>query len=161
MFTNSAFTNPEQALEQFKNYVTGLQVNQGWQPSLVNQLIGLASDTYTQVKSWFKTDTEETKEFWSLLASGSPSIFDEITNGNPMSIPKYTNFMSFLASASDTSFTVDQNTGVSGVVNVAQNQLEEVAADITEEKKKFQKASPILIPALVLGGLFVVIKALK
>ncbi len=161
MFSQVAFTNPEQALEQYKDYVTGLQVTQGWSANLVGQLVDFADETYKQVKSWFKSDTEETKEFWSLLASGNPAIFDEVTNGNPTSIPKYSSYMSFLASASDTAFTVDQNTGVSGVVNVAQDQLEDVAKEITDEKDKLKDLSPILLPAMVLGGLFVVIKALK
>jgi len=161
MFSQSAFVNPEQALEQFNQYVTSLQVNQNWSSLLVSQLQDLAKQSYDQVKSWFKTDTEETKEFWSLLASGSPAIFDELSNGNPTSIPKYSAFMTFLASASDTAFTVDQNTGVSGVVNVAQEQLEEVSKEITDEKDRYKKLGPVLLPVLALGSLYVVIKALK
>jgi len=156
-----AFKNPEIALESFNEYVSGLQITQGWSPSLVAQLQDLAQQIYNDVKSWFKTDQTEAKEFWQLLASGSPAIFDEFTNGNPTSVPKYNSFMAFLASASDTAFSEQQTSGVRGAVNVANEQLEDVAKEITDEKDKFKKLSPILVPGLILGGLFVVIKALK
>ena len=163
MFNQSAFSSPEQALAQFKDYVTGLQTSQGWSSQLVGQLIQLADDIYNEVKRpiylelliGIKTDIAETTEFWSLLYSESPAIFDELTNGNPQSVPKYNSFMAFLASASDTANTIDETTGIKGAINVAQEQLEEVAEEITEEKERYKDLAPFVLPVLALGGLFV------
>lgn len=140
-----AFTNPEQARDQFIEYLQRMQANQNWPVDLVAQLTALTLEIYNDVKSWFKSDTEETKEFWNLLSSGSASIINNFTNGNPSQIPKYNSFMAFLASASDTAFTVDQNTGLSGVANVAQEQLEEVSKDIEETRKKTTDKLPLYI----------------
>ena len=157
-FTNSAFTNPEQGLEQFRNYVTTFQVKQNWSNALVTDLVQLAEKTYDEVKSWFKTDSEEAREFWEILVAGAPAIFGENSNDQPTTIPKYNQFMTFLANASDTSFTIDEAQGVSGVLNVANEQFLEVAEKQKKENERWAKLLPFMVFGL--GGVYIASQAL-
>jgi hypothetical protein len=158
-FDNMAFLNPEQANEQFKNWVTSFQVKQGWSAKLVSDWV-LASDTiYDASKAWYMTDKEETTKYWKLMLQNAPIIFDENSNGDPTIIPKYNEFMTVLASASDTSYTFDQGRGIKGQAKVASEQAEEMAQDFTKAVQKGNSLLPYYMAGAI--ALFVAIKAFK
>jgi hypothetical protein len=155
----AAFKDPNQALISYSEYLEGLQENQNWSPSMVEALIDQAETIYNDEVNWYTGAQTEAENIWRRIAADAPSLIAQF--GNPSTLPKYKSFLATIGAAQSTSQAETQAAGVTGIINVAQDQLEEFAAEQKKRNERYEKLAPFILPVFGLGALYVTLKVLK
>jgi hypothetical protein len=170
MFTQSAFSDLDEAERQLSDFFEGLQTTRSWPSSIVDELVTWVEAVATNNRprfSWipavaaYQAADEPAREFWLQISEEFRTEIDRITNNNPDILTGWNAVAITLGSGSDTAFSTAQSTGVTGALNIAQDSLDEFAVEQRQRNKTWEKWAPIAIPAIGLAALFVTIKAIK
>jgi hypothetical protein len=135
-FTQQAYSNPQTMLSQLKAYFTSLGKNNGWSPSFKDDVVDIVQDAYDDNYSIFSYDTTIVQDMVKQVLVQFEQASIQEGNGNPMNVPKFEKVMNVLASLSDTAFSVDQYTGISGVTTVVQDQVEEESKKLEQTRNE-------------------------
>jgi hypothetical protein len=155
----SAFTDPNQAVIAYSEYLEGMQINQNWSPSMVEALIDQAESFYNEEVNWYTGAKTEANNIWRRIAEDAPSLIAQF--GNPSSLPKYRSFLATIGAAQSTAQSETEAAGVSGVINVAQEQLEEFAAAQKKRNERYERLAPFILPVMGLGALYITLKVIR
>ena len=153
MFSQSAFIDPSIAIQEYIAYLEGLQINQNWPSNVVDSLIEQANNIFTDTVNWWTPSQQETDSIWSKIAAQAPQLITSLVNP-PTQLNNYDSFRAVIGAGQLTAAAQQQATGVTGVINLAQDQLEDVAKDINEKNKTL--LNPFFIAGVGLTALYLV-----
>jgi len=159
-FTQQAYTNPQTMLSEMKAYFDSLGKNNNWSPSFKVQVLDLVQNAYDDNYSMFSFDSTIVQDMVKQVLVQFESAAIQEGMGDPFRVPKFEKVMNVLASLSDTAFSVDQYSGISGVTTVVQDQIEEASKKQEQVRNEtFEKLIPYIGFGLV--AYFVVPQILK
>ena len=146
----------QRALTSFPEASTELQVllvqtgqRKEWPQPVINGLVSWVQETQSRHDGLIFDDVDL---FWRDIAGNYEVTLNNLTNGNKDSLQEWRSLKPFFSNASGTAFDAEQATGFSGAVNLAQDQLDEVARDIKETKTALSPKKPLNLALYVLGG---------
>lgn len=149
-FTQQAYTNPQTMLVELQAYFDRLGKNNGWSEDFRIDVRNLVQQAYDDNYSFFSFDETIVQDMVKQVIFEFEQTAILEGKGNPEVIPRFQKVMNTLYNLSDTAFVVDQYSGVSGITNVAQDQLEEQSKKLEETRDKtFNRLVPILGIGLV------------
>lgn len=170
-FTQKAYSDIDVANTELQAYFTGLMTTRGWNPDAVVELRNWSQSTHDANLHWYGDDVEQ---FWIDIANGYRPTIDRITQNDPSQLQNWDGIGRVLGadvppaegqenwetvSPASIAYDTTQATGLQGAMNVAQDQLDDIAARQRSRNERFEALAPFIIPAFALGALYVVIKA--
>lgn len=171
-FSQAVYNDINEANTQLQAYFTGLIQSRAWNPEIVGELNLWVQATKDNNTHWYGDDVEQ---FWVDIANGYRPTLDRVTQNDPSILPNWDGigrvlgadvppeegFVGERVSPASIAYDTGQATGVTGAINVAQDQLEDIAARQGERNEQWAKIAPFAIPVFGLAALYVVIKAAK
>jgi len=149
-FTQEAYSNPQAMLSQLQAYFDSLGTNNNWSPSFKLQVLDLVQNSYDDNYSIFSFDTTIVQDMVKQLLFEFETASINEGMGDPFRVPKFEKVMNVLASLSDTAFSVNQYSGVSGVTTVVQDQVEEESKKLEQTRNEtFSRLVPFVGLGLV------------
>ena len=124
-FSQQAYSNPQTMLSEMKAYFDSLATNNNWSPSFKLQVLDIVQNSYDDNYSIFSFDSTIVQDMVKQVLVQFESAAIQEGMGDPFRVPKFEKVMNVLASLSDTAFSVDQYSGISGVTTVVQDQVEQ------------------------------------
>lgn len=144
-FTQAAYSNPQAMLSQLKAYFDSLGTNNNWSPSFKLQVLDIVQNAYDDNYSIFSFDSTIVQDMVKQVLVQFESAAIQEGMGDPFRVPKFEKVMNVLASISDTAFSVDQYSGVSGVTTVVQDQVEEESKKLEQTRNEtFSRLVPFV-----------------
>ena len=171
MFTQSVYSNIDDAKEQLQDYFAELGTTRGWNSISVTYLQAWVTGVHNRNSHWYGDDVQQ---FWTDIANEYDENIKEATGGNPDILQNWQGIGRVLGSpdmppdpnrpAGETvspasiSADVEAASGLSGAVNVAQEQIEEFAAEQARRNERYERLAPFIIPAVALGAFYILVK---
>ena len=150
MFTSQAYTNPQTMLVELQAYFDRLGKNNGWGEDFRLDVQNLVQQAYDDNYSFFSFDETIVQDMVKQVIFEFEQTAILEGRGNPEVIPKFQKVMNTLYSLSDTAYTVDQFSGISGITNVATEQIQEESKKLEDTRNKtFNRLIPIFGIGLV------------
>lgn len=157
-FNQRAYKYLPDANEQLQAYLNNFPSSKGWNQGYVDQLNQWVQSVNDLNSHWYGDDVEQ---FWKDIAVGFMPAVNRITGNNPSLLPNVDAVNLVLGGAQEVAQAEEEAAGISGVINVAQEQLEEVAQRQGERNEQWAKIAPFALPVFGLAALWVVVKAVK
>tara|TARA_R110000824_G_scaffold241807_1_gene430567 strand:+ start:1239 stop:1754 length:516 start_codon:yes stop_codon:yes gene_type:complete len=171
MFTQSAFSDLDEAERQTIAYFQGLTVTRSWPDSVVEGLttwVSAVARNNRSILGWIPlvaayqyAEGEAADEFWKQIAEEFPTEIGRLTNNDPDSLSGVNSVATTLGAGAVASFSIEQGTGISGAMNIAQESLDEFVVEQQKRNEQWEKWAPFALPVIGLAAIFVTIKALK
>jgi hypothetical protein len=172
-FSQSVYSNLSDANEQLQDYFTGLIQSRAWNPEIVAEMNVWVQAVNDNNEHWYGDDVQQ---FWVDIAEGYRPTVDRLTQDNPSTLQNWDGIGRVLgadvprdptAPAGETvtpagiAYDTAQASGVSGAINVAQDELDDFARRQAARNERYEKLAPFILPVVGLAGIYVVIKALR
>jgi len=157
-FNQSAYKFLPDANSQLQAYFNNFPASKGWNQGTVDQLNQWVQSVNDLNTHWYGDDVEQ---FWKDIATGFMPAVNRITDNTPDQLANVAAVNMVLGGAKGVAQAESEAAGISGVINVAQEQLEEVSARQTKRNEQWEKIAPFALPAFGLAALWVVVKAAK
>jgi len=168
-FSQAVYSNLDEANTQLQAYFSNKITTRAWDPDVVVGLNQWVQDTNDLNEHWYGDDVEQ---FWIDIANGYRPTIDRLTNNNPDMLQNWIGVGRVLGgdvpvdpnagettSPASIAFDTAQSSGITGALNVAQDQLDEIAARQQERNDQFEKFAPFVIPALGLAAFYIFLKS--
>jgi len=133
MFEQAVYEDPELYKIRLQEYFQKKSDTLGWNQEFIDDLKEAVQIAYEDNYSIFKFDTTITKEMGIQVLNDFIRISAIYTDNKPQEIKNYQKVLTTLGQLTQTSHVVSQTTGVGGLQNVVQEQVEEAS-------KKAEKA---------------------
>ena len=174
-FTSSAFTDLDEAERQTIAYFEGLAVTRSWPAPVVEGLTTWVSAVAANNRSLLNyiplvaaynwgsgsQSMDAVDEFWHQIAEEFTTEISRLTNNNPDMLAGVNSVAATLGSGAVTAHAFEQGTGLTGALNIAQDQLDEFAVEQKKRNERYEKLAPFILPVVGVAALYVTIKALR
>ena len=149
-FNQRAYKFLPDANEQLQAYLQNFPSSKGWDQDLTDQLKAWVQSVNDLNTHWYGWDITQ---FWKDIANGFMVEVNRITDNDPSKLQNVEAVNIVLGGADELAEDIQEASGVSGVVNIVTEHVQEQAAKQEERNKTFLKYG------LGLAALFVAIKA--
>ena len=151
MFNQLAFTNLDEAELQLKDFFTKKIALKSWPIDMVTQLNIWVGEIAEENRHWYGDSVDD---FWVDIAENYKDEINEITNNNPSQLLGWQSVQLVLGAGNQTAYSEEKASGVSGVVEIADQQLQEMAKKQEKNNQDINKYLPYIGTAAILIYLF-------
>ena len=156
MLNQAAFTNLDEGEQQLEDFFISKIFTKNWPEEAVVELCVWVRSTAARNRNVIRPDN--VAQFWREIREEYPTMIMIVTDGQPELTQGWQSVQNVLGEGADTARTVEQQTGITGALNLAQDQLEDIAEQTQKNKDVLQRNLPLFVGGGIALALLLLIR---